>query len=122
MPALFAQDPLVPGARNGASRADAHPDSTAVADWRRVRRLHHDYGDRGAPQTMPGDGQGRRRNDVSVGFHVRQLSQEFVGNRKAGRGAPVIHADEHDAGAPVIGQIVRERADRLADPGRGVTA
>jgi hypothetical protein len=61
-------------------------------------------------------------NDVPVGFNVGKLPEKLIGNRQACWNTIIFDANEQDASASMIREIVRECTDRLASLSRHVTA
>ena len=84
--------------------------------------MHGNHSDLVSGQYLIADRQRRRRHDVAVGLDVGKLAQEWVGDRQPDRPAGVIRPHEHDAGPLVVGEVIGERAYRLPDAGRGVSA
>jgi hypothetical protein len=62
----------------------------------------------------------RRRQNVPIGPDVRKRAKEFVGNRKARGSSIILGTNEKHARAPMVGQIVGERTNRLPSGIRSV--
>ena len=120
--ALLVQDPLVLQVCDGTPRPHTDPGPATIANRRRVGRLDRYHRELVSRQLVLADGQCRGRHDVAVGLDVGELPQQLIRDRQASGPAGVIRSHEHDAGKLVIRQVVGERAHRLPDAARRVSA
>ena len=83
IPAFFVENSFVLRGRDPAPWADPNLHSASAADRWGVRRLYRDHCDILTTQGTPFDHNWRRRNDVAIGLHVRQLCELLIRNRQA---------------------------------------
>ena len=57
----------------------------------------------------------REGKDISIGLHVREPTQEFVGDRERNGCAGVAYSNKNIPWGPMPGQIISEGADCLSD-------
>ena len=111
--ALFVENTLILRIGDRPARAGSHPDAALVFYRRHIRGHNGDHGHLRAFKFAFLNAKHGQRQDIAVGFHVRERQQQLFGNRQPAGLAVVPGADEQDAGLIVAGQVVGKSAHRL---------
>ena len=118
---FLGERPLLLNCGDATTRPDPNPCAPVELHGRNVRRLDNDNDHLGTEKNPFLDKDRRRRQNATIGLHVRNVAQKLVRHGQAGRRTVVVRSDEEDAGVIVAREVVRKRAYRLPRLCRDIT-
>ena len=95
--------------------SDPYPDPPLVPHGRQIRRQHLHHGHVALGERVLLNGHHRKGLDVDVGAQRAESAQQPIVDGQTGDGSVVAHADDEMPRLPVVGKVVGEGADGLAE-------